>query len=166
MIINTFTEYAGFWRRLAATVLDTLWITGLISFLLVLRYGSDFLSVLSDFSLSDSSALLEEFGWPVFLINDLLPALLIIFFWMKYQATPGKLLFDCDVVDACTGSPLTLAQTILRYLGYFISALPLGLGFLWIIWDKRKQGWHDKIAGTVVVIHDESNVPLPQLEGL
>jgi len=49
-------------------------------------------------------------------------------------------------------------------VGYFIAFLPVGLGFFWIIWDKRKQGWHDKIAGTVVVIHDEAHIPLQQLE--
>ncbi len=164
MIINAFTEYAGFWRRLAATVLDTLWIGTLVFCLLVLRYGNEVLNVLNDLFTSDYLVLLEEFGWPVILINDLLPALIVLFFWMTYQATPGKLLYDCDVVDARTGHPPTLGQAILRYLGYFISALPLGLGFLWIIWDKRKQGWHDKIAGTVVIMHDESKVPLPKLE--
>ncbi len=38
-----------------------------------------------------------------------------------------------------------------RYLGYFASTIPLCLGFLWIAFDKRKQGWHDKLAGTVVI---------------
>jgi uncharacterized RDD family membrane protein YckC len=38
-----------------------------------------------------------------------------------------------------------------RYLGYFVSTIPFGLGLFWIGWDKRKQGWHDKLAGTVVI---------------
>jgi len=47
--------------------------------------------------------------------------------------------------------PPSLGQAIGRYLAYFVSALVLGLGFIWIAFDTRKQGWHDKLAGTVVV---------------
>jgi uncharacterized RDD family membrane protein YckC len=43
-----------------------------------------------------------------------------------------------------------------RFLAYFVSIIPSFLGFLWIAFDKRKQGWHDKLAGTVV-IHDEDD---------
>jgi uncharacterized RDD family membrane protein YckC len=51
-----------------------------------------------------------------------------------------------------------------RYLGYFVSALPLGLGFFWVAWDKRKQGFHDKLAKTVVIHEDESRVLYKELE--
>lgn len=47
------------------------------------------------------------------------------------------------------GSPMTFWKAIAKYFGYFISG-PC-LGFLWIIWDEQKQGWHDKIAGTYVI---------------
>lgn len=70
---------------------------------------------------------------------------------------------DCKIVNATTGQPISLLQAIIRYFAYLVSALPLGLGFLWMIWDKKKQGWHDKIANTVVVMHDEMDVPLNQL---
>jgi uncharacterized RDD family membrane protein YckC len=55
------------------------------------------------------------------------------------------------VIDAVSGDAIGTRQALLRYLGYFLSILPLGLGFLWIAWDARKQGWHDKLAGTVVI---------------
>lgn len=55
------------------------------------------------------------------------------------------------VVDADTGGPLTVGQSIGRYVAYFVSILPLFLGILWVAFDPRKQGWHDKLAGTVVV---------------
>ncbi|MGA7985503.1 MAG: RDD family protein [Burkholderiales bacterium] len=42
----------------------------------------------------------------------------------------------------------------IRFLGYFVSIVPLGLGFLWIAFDRKKRGWHDLIAGTVVVYED------------
>ena len=55
------------------------------------------------------------------------------------------------IVDAKTFGRPSNRQLIGRYLGYYVSILPLGFGFLWIAFDKRKQAWHDKLAGTVVV---------------
>jgi uncharacterized RDD family membrane protein YckC len=55
------------------------------------------------------------------------------------------------VVDAETGNTLSLGKSVGRYFAYFISFLPLGLGIFWIALDKRKQGWHDKLAGSVVI---------------
>ena len=103
-------------------------------------------------------------AWKAFLIFNVPTAFLILLFWMSYGATPGKLLLDCEIVDAHTGEPITLKQALLRYVGYYLSALFIFSGFLWIIWDKRKQGWHDKIAGTVVIMHDEATISLQQLE--
>jgi uncharacterized RDD family membrane protein YckC len=56
-----------------------------------------------------------------------------------------------SVIDQETGRNLTATQSLIRYLSYFLSALPLFMVFIWIIFDKKKQGWHDKIAKTVVV---------------
>jgi uncharacterized RDD family membrane protein YckC len=58
---------------------------------------------------------------------------------------------SAKVVDAKTGGPLSPGQSVLRYLGYFVALFPLGLGILWVAFDARKQGWHDKLAGTLVV---------------
>jgi uncharacterized RDD family membrane protein YckC len=55
------------------------------------------------------------------------------------------------IVDARTGAPASTRQLVIRYLGYYVSTIPLGLGLLWVAFDPRKQGWHDKMAGTVVV---------------
>ncbi len=79
-----------------------------------------------------------------------LPAVLVIFFW-AWRGTPGKLILGLLVVDARTGAKLDLLQAVIRYLGYFVSTLPLCLGFLWIAFDSRKQGFHDKLARTLVV---------------
>lgn len=76
---------------------------------------------------------------------------LVIFFWVRYRGTPGKHLMNCQVVDATTFGNLRVRQALLRYVGYFISLLPLGLGFFWIIRDKKKRGFHDLIAHTVVI---------------
>jgi uncharacterized RDD family membrane protein YckC len=64
--------------------------------------------------------------------------------------TPGKILLRLRVVQA-TGEPMTFGIAFLRWVGYVISKLAVYLGFIWIAFDRRKQGWHDKIAQTVVV---------------
>ncbi len=162
MKVDFLTEYAGFWRRAIASCVDWLWIAPLLVLLSYFICASHYCATLPD-SL-DTIMVLEQFQWQAFLVNDILPALLVLLFWMGYAATPGKMLLDCEIVDARTGERIRFKQAMLRYLGYIVSALPLGLGFLWVMWDKRKQGWHDKIAGTVVIIHDDATVPLPQLE--
>ena len=55
------------------------------------------------------------------------------------------------VVDERTGLTPGVGQSIVRYVAYFASIIPFFLGFLWIAVDKKKQGWHDKIAKTVVI---------------
>lgn len=55
------------------------------------------------------------------------------------------------IVDAATGMPASPGQLIGRYFAYFIAIIPLCLGMIWVAFDRRKQGWHDKLAGTVVV---------------
>lgn len=72
-------------------------------------------------------------------------------FWRLWQATPGKALLSLRVVDADTGKTLSVGQAAARYVCYILSMLPAGLGFIWVAFDRRKQGWHDKIAQTVVV---------------
>ena len=75
-------------------------------------------------------------------------------FWVKNDGrTPGKMAIKVKVVKT-DGSPITFGTAILRWIGYIISGLPLGLGFFWIAWDSQKQGWHDKIAGTYVVKYE------------
>ncbi|MET0519640.1 MAG: RDD family protein [Burkholderiaceae bacterium] len=84
-------------------------------------------------------------------INWGLPALLCIAFWTWQGATPGKLIAGIRVVDARSGARPSLAQSLRRWLGYFASVLPLGLGLAWAAVDAEGRGWHDKLAGTRVV---------------
>jgi uncharacterized RDD family membrane protein YckC len=71
--------------------------------------------------------------------------------WTLLGATPGKMLLGQQIVHAQTGGRIGFGAAVLRYIGTIISAIPLCLGYLWIIWDAEKQGWHDKIANTRVV---------------
>lgn len=72
--------------------------------------------------------------------------------WKIWSATPGKLLFRMKIVDADTEKPMTNRQIIIRALGYIPACAVFFIGILWISFNKRKQGWHDKMAGTVVII--------------
>ena len=144
-------EYAGFMRRLAASLIDTLI---LLIVLTPLAYffseGAYFPGLDPEGDVVAQMAVIN-FDWSYLLINDLLPMVLIIFFWVRFRGTPGKQLMDCQVVDATTFDNLRVGQSVLRYAGYFVSLLPFGLGFLWIIWDKKKRGFHDLLAHTVVI---------------
>lgn len=149
--MNSEVRYAGFLRRFAAMLIDTLLL------LIILTPLAYFFSRGAYFpGLDPEAEVLEQlatvhFDWNYLLINDLLPMGLIVFFWVRYRATPGKQLMDCQVVDAATFGNLRIGQAVLRYVGYFLSLLPLGLGFLWIIWDRKKRGFHDLLAHTVVI---------------
>jgi len=66
--------------------------------------------------------------------------------------TPGKYLVGEQVVDHLSGRPPGLGKMLLReIIGKWVSGLLFGLGYLWAIWDRDGQAWHDKIAGTVVI---------------
>lgn len=140
-------DYAGFWLRVAAALIDSVLATAVILPLLILVYGKDYL--LRMLGLAESAS---YFAGPaeVFL-SYILPAVAIIVFWITRQATPGKSALSLKIVDAQTLGPLSKGQALGRYLGYYISTIPLCLGLLWVAFDLRKQGWHDKLAGTLVI---------------
>jgi len=135
-------EYVGFWARVGACLIDTVLAMLIIVPLSLAVYGTSY------FSFSNT----ELVSGPAdVLISWVLPAVAVVLFWIYRQATPGKMAISARVVDAKTGGTLGVGQSIVRYLGYFVSTIPLGLGLLWVAFDPKKQGWHDKIAGTVVV---------------
>jgi uncharacterized RDD family membrane protein YckC len=138
---NVDVEYAGFWVRVGAAIIDSSIIILLILPLQVAIYGLAYFDVGDSFFKGPADIL-------VYLVA---PAIVVIAFWMHKQATPGKLALSVRVVDATTGSPLSANQCVGRYLAYFVSIIPFAVGFFWIAFDKRKQGWHDKLAGTIVI---------------
>ena len=135
-------NYAGFWVRVGATLIDTLLIISVTFPMLIAVYGWKY------FSTENTSFLA---GPADFLISYIFPAMAVIVFWYFKSATPGKILLSIKIIDAKTGGKPSLWRFIGRYFAYFVSMLPLGLGFLWVAFDKKKQGWHDKLAGTILV---------------
>lgn len=72
-------------------------------------------------------------------------------FWARDAATPGMKMMGLLVVRDADGGPISGGQAILRLIGYVISGMVFYLGFVWILIDKRRRGWYDLIAGTVVI---------------
>jgi uncharacterized RDD family membrane protein YckC len=131
-------DYAGFWQRAAAFVIDWLIAIVIVVPVMVVVFG------MREISLDPA-----EHSWD--LLAFLAIAVAVIGFWRYCGATPGKLALAVKIVDAATGQAPSTGRLVVRFLAYFVSALPLYLGFLWVAVDRRKQGWHDKIAGTVVI---------------
>ncbi|PIE23820.1 MAG: RDD family protein [Neptuniibacter caesariensis] len=137
---NEDLEYIGFWPRVGASLIDTI-LLGIITWpLLTAFYGESYWA---------EENLIQ--GPMDFLLSWVFPAVAVIVFWVMKQATPGKLAVAAKIVDAKTGNAASTGRLIGRYLAYYLSALPVGLGFIWVAFDRRKQGWHDKLAGTVVI---------------
>ncbi|PSU72988.1 RDD family protein [Photobacterium phosphoreum] len=132
--------YVGFWQRVLASLVDTALVVLITVPLMYFAYGEIYPQ-------TDTFAM----GPMDVLINYVLPFIGVILFWVYKSATPGKMVIKAQIVDAKTGCKPSAKQSVIRYLGYFVSTIPLGLGLMWVGWDKRKQGWHDKLAGTVVI---------------
>ena len=137
---NSDFEYAGFWIRTWAALIDTVLIFIILLPLLTAIYG---------WSYWDSEKLIQ--GPADLLLSWIAPAALVLVFWIVKQATPGKMAVSTRIVDAKTGNAPTKTQLVIRYVGYYVAMIPLFIGIIWIAFDRRKQGWHDKLAGTVVV---------------
>lgn len=130
------TQYAGFWIRLLASLIDSILMSLLLAPLLPLVIGAASADPLSSLN---------------FLASLSVSLVATVLFWRYRSATPGKMLLGLRIVDAKTGGKPTSGQLFIRYLGYYVSLIPLGIGFIVIGFDARKQGWHDKMSSTCVV---------------
>jgi uncharacterized RDD family membrane protein YckC len=151
-------HYAGFVSRLIAFMLDT----GIISITIV--FTSWFLTASLNLlqggaiihSLAKSFPLIEKAEFflthPVThgVATVVFVVMYYIFFWVTIGQTPGKYILGLRVVSS-NGKRLKLFQAVLRYLGYYLSGLPFGLGFFWILLDDQRRGWHDRLADTCVI---------------
>jgi uncharacterized RDD family membrane protein YckC len=86
-----------------------------------------------------------------FALSTLISFLYYWYFWTQRDGqTPGKSVVNIKVIKT-SGAPLASGDVIMRLIGYWVSGICFGLGFLWASWDSKSQGWHDKIANTYVV---------------
>ena len=133
-------RYAGFWMRFLASLVDGIILMAITMPLMYFFYGDELLY---------NEAFIK--GPADFVLTYVFPLVATVLFWKYKSATPGKMVLRIKIVDAKTGGSLSTGQSVGRYFAYIISTIPLLLGYFWIIWDGKKQGWHDKLAGTVVV---------------
>ena len=146
-------EYAGFWIRFWAFIVDSILVAIIVEPIVASIYKNS-QNVPDPMSADMANLVLDSFkpqGGLDVLFSWVLPAVAIVLFWVYRAATPGKMLLRAKILDAETGQQPSVPQCIGRYLRYYVSIFTLFLGFLWIAFDSRKQGFHDKLAGTVVV---------------
>lgn len=135
-------QYVGFWLRVFSGAIDSILIA-------IITRSLVFLLVFLSSGITEMT--LTIVGIVMFFIHTVLPIGMIIWFWSRYQATPGKMLISAKIVDVKTGGKPSLRALIIRFLGYFPAYLILFLGVIWVGFDPKKQGWHDKMAGTLVI---------------
>jgi len=131
---------ANFGQRLVAVIIDTV-IIGVVAAIA--------------FAISD------VLGYIVYLV-------LALGYYGYFEGSPsgqtvGKKALSIRVVDFNTGGPIGFGRGFLRWIGKLVSGIPCYLGYLWMLWDKEKQTWHDKIATSVVV--PESAYPVQKWPG-
>jgi serine/threonine protein kinase/uncharacterized RDD family membrane protein YckC len=123
------TGYPSFWVLMASYLMDLL-LLGIVNAILYLVLGPD----------------------AAVFVALVTSALYFIGFWVYVGRTPGLVSFDLFLVDAATGRErLTLKQALVRYLALLAACLPLFIGLIWAAFDPRQQGWHDKLAKTLVI---------------
>ena len=137
-------EYVGFWKRFVAFLIDSFVLLVVVVPLLAMVYGWGYFE-------ADHTGFAGPWD---FIVQVVLPFAAAVLFWKYRGATPGKMAISAKIVDAATLSEPSTRQLIVRYFAYFVSCITLMIGFAWIGIDRRKQGFHDKIAGTLVV-HDK-----------
>ena len=121
---------SGFWRRFAAALVDGILI-GIVGGILGAIFGLD---------RNASNG-----------IGTLLGLVYYTYFEGTSGQTVGKKALGIRVIDLSGGGPIGYGRAFIRYIGRFVSGIVLLLGYLWMIWDKEKQTWHDKFANSVVV---------------
>lgn len=162
-------QYAGFVSRFIAIFIDQLIViaavvvTGLVVALILDFFNMQDLLTNLITDLAQRSQLLAS----AFRILTALGSFYFVFY-LYYVAlhtgaagmTIGKAIMGVRVVRM-DGVPLTLGRCTRRYLTYWLAALPLFLGLLWVIVDDRRQGWHDKLSNTCVIYdwpaHEDEN---------
>jgi uncharacterized RDD family membrane protein YckC len=130
---------AGFWIRFGALILD-----GLI-------IGVPFVILIAIAAAADSGALVALFYVLYIVAYIVYP---VYFEGGPTGATPGKKICGIKVIDMRTGGSIGHGRAFIRFLMRIVSAIPFYLGYLWMLWDKEKQCWHDKVADDVVVPAD------------
>ena len=140
--------FGEFGPRLLAYLIDILIVIGVI---IVAWIAWAIVAALSGGGYGDVSGAQAAFGFLALLITFGVSLAYFPWFWVRGGATPGMRMQGLQVVRDSDGGPISVGQAILRLIGYWVSGAVLYLGYIWVFFDKRRRGWHDLIAGTVVI---------------
>jgi uncharacterized RDD family membrane protein YckC len=165
-------KFAGFWRRLISITIDCFIINVIFTTLLTVVSIALFAGAMSGSGRAWVADLLNPGIWSFsFLMASGFYLALYLFYFTYFHGaggrTPGKMMLGLQVLST-DGMPITFGIAFLRSVGYLVSGI-FCLGFIWAAFDRRKQGWHDKIAQTVVIIRPGENyavgltIPAPGL---
>ena len=134
--------YAGFWVRVLAFIIDAIAL-GILTSALAPIFGVGMVF--------DPATTQFEIDYAYSGLNTLLGLVYFIGFWSWRGQTVGMMPFNVRVVSADTGEKIDVVRALLRYVGLIISFVVILIGVIWVAFDARKQGWHDKMANTLVV---------------
>jgi uncharacterized RDD family membrane protein YckC len=145
------SSYAGFWIRFGASFIDSIILSVVTGIINTIFFGGFNLLPASDPDSAATAGVAAGLFGASFLIQIAIQLGYYIILTGMYGATAGKMVFGLRVVDA-QGQKIGLGKAAIREtVGKFVSGIVFGLGYLWVAFDEKKQGWHDKIAGTYVV---------------
>ena len=139
-------NYAGFWIRFLAFLVDDFILIAI--FLMMVPFVRSPLTQLMANLDQEYKAMLS--GLVDLIVGSIILVYNVLFVGLK-GATPGKMVLGLKVVKV-DGSPVGITIAVVREMvGKAVSIIVLYFGFIWIAFDAKKQGWHDKIADTVVI---------------
>jgi uncharacterized RDD family membrane protein YckC len=137
-------RYGGFWVRFVAIILDGIVLGVITSALSVFALGGQMFT-------TSTAAGVVSINYTYNALGALIGLVYFVGFWGWRGQTPGMIPFNMRIVMADDGSKPDWVRMLLRYVGLIIGIVIFFLGVIWAGFDRRKQGWHDKMAGTVVV---------------
>jgi uncharacterized RDD family membrane protein YckC len=140
-------RYAGFWLRIGAYLVDLI-IMVIINYAIYFSPGFVYFLIVGELGSKEPAA--DAFAVVVLVLCVMASIAYPICFWRWRGQTPGKMAAGIRVVRI-DGSPLGWGAAAMRFLGYIVNWLTLGLLFVWVAADSRKRGVHDRMAGTCVV---------------
>lgn len=122
---------AGFGIRLVGAIIDSI-LLGIVAFLLGMVIGMDTVNERN-------------------LLSTLLGAIYYTYFHGSSGQTLGQKVVNIKVVDEASGGNIDYVRAFIRWLVSIVSGLVIGLGYFWMLWDPKKQTWHDKASRALVV---------------
>lgn len=167
-------RYLGIFPRFLASVIDSLLLLAVLAPLLMLFFGPGYFSLEHTFgplmeqldylratqeAVSNPTATsapempVPRFPHPLeYVIKLGFPAIAFFLFWRYRSATPGKMIFRAQIVDATTFGPPSSGQLVIRYLGYYLGVCTCFGGFIWACFHPRRQALHDLLGNTVIIV--------------